>query len=65
MANLPEVVELLEVARLYNVQLLVSRCEKELLANEVPLIDAVDVFQAARKYDSSQLMEKAADVIAE
>ena len=47
----------------YDVQLLVSKCEN-ILENEVVLNDAVDVFQAARKYEIEKLIGKVGDVMA-
>ena len=63
MANVPEALELLQVAHMYDVQLLVSKCE-ELLEKEVTLEDAVRVFQTARTYENVQLMDKIGDLLA-
>ena len=62
-ATVSEALELLQVAHIYDVQLLVSKCES-LLESQVTLDEAVDVFQAARKYDKIQLMDKAGDLMA-
>ena len=61
MANVPEALELLQLAHMYDVQLLVGKCEK-LLESQVTLDNALQVFQAARKYDKFQLMDKVGDL---
>ena len=60
-ANVPEALELLQLAHKYDVQLLVSKCE-ELMQSQVTLDDTIVVFQTARKYDMIQLMDKVGEM---
>ena len=63
MASVSEALNLLYLAHKYGVELLVQKCEG-LLKNEVTLQDSVAVFQAARKYEKDELMNKAGDIMA-
>jgi len=54
--------DLLQLSHKYKVELLTEKCE-ELLRTEIPYMDSVKVFEAARRHGRRELMDRAGHIM--